>query len=230
MFDELLILSVFIATVFSTIKMLRSKESSTVQKAFYDNVPPNTSVLSSHPDPLQIKTDELARAAAIARIAYLEEKKRAWQDQRAARFAELHAIVRRKDIPTSYNVWPYEAPTAEQVAAWNADPDAAAYSKNVVELVEMMEENKQEEAYCDKIIVETGRGIDYIPELDHATLRTIMCEEMWRAEEYKHRMAPIGKEVTVLNTPFRGYPDHGAIYWMIREDTPQRWRRMKYMY
>jgi hypothetical protein len=168
--------------------------------------------------------------AAKARIATLEEQKRIYSEKRAMRFEELKALVRSEDIPTSYYEWPFEDPTAEQVEQWGVDPVAAAYSKQIVELVKMIEEDKQNEAYQEKIIVETGRGINYVRELDRDILRVVMCEEMWRAAEYKHRMAPIGEHITVLETTFRAHPNHGAIYWMIREDTPTRWRRVKYMY
>ena len=168
--------------------------------------------------------------SAKARIATLEEQKRIYCEKRSMRFEELKALVRHEDIPTSYYSWPFQNPTVEQLEQWGADAVAAAYSKHVVELVKMIEEDKQNEAYQEKIIVETGRGINYIQELDHDMLRIIMCEEIWRAAEYKHRMAPIGEFVRVLETTFRGHPNHGAIYWMQREDTATRWRRVKYMY
>lgn len=95
-----------------------------------------------------------------ARIAVLEEQKRIYYEKRAMRFEELKALVRPEDIPTSYDKWPFDNPTVEQVTKWGMDPIAAAYSKNVVELVRMIEEDKQNAAYQEKIIVEIGRGIN----------------------------------------------------------------------
>jgi hypothetical protein len=98
--------------------------------------------------------------AEKVRIAALEEQKRIYSEKRAMRFEELKALVRPEDIPTSYHGWPFEDPTVEQLEQWGADPVAAAYSKNVVELVKMIEEDKRNEAYQEKIILEIGRGIN----------------------------------------------------------------------
>jgi hypothetical protein len=198
--------------------------------AEHSQAPPSSPILSTQASLLPTSEELVMIDAAKQRIADLEHKKQIAIEKRSTRHAELETLVHPEDLPTSYNGWPYEDPTPELLAEWNTNPEAAAYAKNLVELVQMIEEEKQHNAYQKPPVVETNHGIDYIRELDKCTLRIIMCEDIWRAAEYYHRMAPIGKSVIVLDTTFRERPDHGAIYWMLREDTPARWRRMKYLY
>jgi len=176
--------------------------------------------------------EKIALEAAKRRIAQLEQQKELEKKKRATRRAELEVIVHPEDLPTSYDCWPFTEPTKEQLDVWAKDPVAAEYAKNVVKLVLMVEEDIQSELIAQRKTadVEVIHGVSYTHDLDLCPLHITMCEDIWREYEHKHRMAPIGTKIHVLATPFRKDSSHGAIYWLHREDTPIRWKRVKYLY